>query len=742
GGPFAALRRIELAPLTFGESLRLLSEVAGPAHDDAVFRMLVTASRGNPGTLLHNFGLLTGKQRAGEAPLVFPFRPRNGLDTARGKEVDESSSSERSALLARLSCSRLTGTASVRGMTGDVDRALEDLLSEGIVVHTSRYLRIRDPLLRSRVYWSLDRANRARLHSSAALAESPLEPGLIAWHRSWAEPGGASPGELLSAATTFVRQGFPLQGVELAERALVLDGEAVSDPDALFELAEEMFVHGELAHARRYCRLLQHGSRHAAASPRLSLLRTRIEFMSTQQLPGLNSDDWVGTHSEESVDDVATSLAAVTMFRAERWEIDAALDSLRRARALLSRCSADVADTVELASVLVASLGGDPAPALKALERVSHRGLDETGVRALLALGRSLTFVDRYAESRRVLKAIINRVPAPQPLWLETAKYALAENEILAGNQFEAIATIERLDGEDTGAQLHRNFHLVLMSWYWQAQGNQGEADAAIAECDKSLANGDNLALSARLVSYQGRFALLGGRLDEAIGFLKHTETLTSRLTTPNLLRYLADLVEAYVLSGRLPEALALCQELRAKSKSIGARGTMLAIARAQALVTDGERSVAAFEYVIKSWHPGDSPFELGRTLLSYADRLASLNHIHESREQYFAARIIFTQLGATMWARKSDMSRPGDDPDREHPLLSRLTADERQVAVMVCQGLRNKEIATQLFVSLRTVEVRLTKIYHKLGARSRAHLIAMLSTAEGLGDDAPLRLL
>ena len=59
---------------------------------------------------------------------------------------------------------------------------------------------------------------------------------------------------------------------------------------------------------------------------------------------------------------------------------------------------------------------------------------------------------------------------------------------------------------------------------------------------------------------------------------------------------------------------------------------------------------------------------------------------------------------------------------------FSLLTPGEREIALLVAEGLRNKEIAARLYMSVRTVELRLTTIYRKLGARSRSHLAAMLA--------------
>jgi DNA-binding NarL/FixJ family response regulator len=69
----------------------------------------------------------------------------------------------------------------------------------------------------------------------------------------------------------------------------------------------------------------------------------------------------------------------------------------------------------------------------------------------------------------------------------------------------------------------------------------------------------------------------------------------------------------------------------------------------------------------------------------------------------------------------------PRSAPDAS-VVLTQLTAEERAVVQKVTEGYRNREIASSLFMSQRTVELRLTQIYRKVGARSRSHLVALLT--------------
>jgi DNA-binding NarL/FixJ family response regulator len=70
-----------------------------------------------------------------------------------------------------------------------------------------------------------------------------------------------------------------------------------------------------------------------------------------------------------------------------------------------------------------------------------------------------------------------------------------------------------------------------------------------------------------------------------------------------------------------------------------------------------------------------------------------------------------------------------GDERAAQHAsLLASLSPEERAVVDLVVRGLHNKEIAATLYLSVRTVELRLTHIYRKVGARSRAHLVSLMS--------------
>jgi DNA-binding NarL/FixJ family response regulator len=118
-------------------------------------------------------------------------------------------------------------------------------------------------------------------------------------------------------------------------------------------------------------------------------------------------------------------------------------------------------------------------------------------------------------------------------------------------------------------------------------------------------------------------------------------------------------------------------------------------------------------------------PFELGRTLLAQATIERRAKRRGSAREAARKALEVFDALGAALGAERAaaELARiPG-----RGRASGELTETERRVAELVAQGLSNKEVAAALFVSVRAVEANLSKVYAKLGIRSRTQLVRRL---------------
>jgi DNA-binding NarL/FixJ family response regulator len=132
------------------------------------------------------------------------------------------------------------------------------------------------------------------------------------------------------------------------------------------------------------------------------------------------------------------------------------------------------------------------------------------------------------------------------------------------------------------------------------------------------------------------------------------------------------------------------------------------------------ERSLAESEHV--------PPLEHGRTLLALGTLRRQASQKRGSRAALDEASAIFKQLGAPLWLERADTELARVSGRRAGG--EELTETELRVAAMAAEGMSNKQIASELFMGVSTVEAHLSRVYRKLGLRSRAGLGARLATA------------
>ncbi len=148
-------------------------------------------------------------------------------------------------------------------------------------------------------------------------------------------------------------------------------------------------------------------------------------------------------------------------------------------------------------------------------------------------------------------------------------------------------------------------------------------------------------------------------------------------------------------------------------------------VARAEALLERRTPDEAFAEAVRLS--RGLTPFERSRTELVYGEWLRRQRRPSEARAHLRDAADLFRSLGALPWAERAEneLRATGETARKRDPsTLDQLTPQELQIAGLVASGLTNREIASQLFLSPRTVEYHLRKVFTKLGLASRTELI------------------
>jgi DNA-binding CsgD family transcriptional regulator len=191
---------------------------------------------------------------------------------------------------------------------------------------------------------------------------------------------------------------------------------------------------------------------------------------------------------------------------------------------------------------------------------------------------------------------------------------------------------------------------------------------------------------------------------------------------------FIGDEIEALVQLGELEAASARADELERRGQLLR-RPTLTATAqRCQGLLLgasgDPDRGIALIEQALATFVGLGLPFERGRTLLALGEVHRRAKHKRAGREALEAAWALFDELGASIWAAnaRGELARIGGRVS-----AGELTPTERRVAELVAAGRSNKEVAGELFVTVRAVEANLSRVYAKLGIRSRTELVRRL---------------
>ena len=197
----------------------------------------------------------------------------------------------------------------------------------------------------------------------------------------------------------------------------------------------------------------------------------------------------------------------------------------------------------------------------------------------------------------------------------------------------------------------------------------------------------------------------------------------------PGLTRFVPDLVEALVALGRLDEAEDNLAWYTGNAERLQRRSALGSAARGRGFVAaargDTATAMTCFDEAVAHHREAPIPFDRGRSLLALGAARRRAKERRAARESLLEARELFGGLGARLWEQRaaSELARIGG----RAPSAGELTPVERRVAELVAAGRSNKEVAGALYLSTRTVEGHLSRVYAKLGVRSRVELARKL---------------
>ena len=230
-----------------------------------------------------------------------------------------------------------------------------------------------------------------------------------------------------------------------------------------------------------------------------------------------------------------------------------------------------------------------------------------------------------------------------------------------------------------------------------------------------------------------GSLALFRGNPREALGHLERADRIIAELgiREPGLLWFMPDLLDALLAAGEAERAEEVLAPFARRAHALDRPWAIAIAARTEALLcalrADLDGALVRFDEALAQHERAMDRFEHARTLLALGTVQRRAKQRRAARETLERAASELDRLPAPLWADKAraELARIGG----RTPAGDELTASERRVAELVAEGRSNREVAAALFLTEHTVETALTRIYRKLGVRSRTALASRLSS-------------
>ncbi|WP_262056498.1 ATP-binding protein [Streptomyces sp. STR69] len=351
---------------------------------------------------------------------------------------------------------------------------------------------------------------------------------------------------------------------------------------------------------------------------------------------------------------------------------------------------------------------------------------------------RWLVMSDQLPEARATITALLREVRRRGSVESEVHFLrGFAETELRSGHCGRA------LDLAREGLRLARDSGIgqtasAMLTALAEASGGDVEEALALAReaVEHAEEDGDQMYLS-RALGALGYAQLVAGDAHGTVRSLRRVRELEQALkvTDPARGRWHGDLAEALVRIGETAEAQDVIDVTRERALRLGRESVLAVLDRAEALVraARGEHDAAVAQLTSVQDRLAKLGYGLEEARAAFA--LATLRTRQPGPTSYDEATRLFRRCRALPWLRQVDeaaVTRPPEPAPAATPAppapdgLDGLASMERQVAALVMEGATNREIAARLFISVKTVEATLTRVYRKLGIRSRVDIVRL----------------
>jgi DNA-binding CsgD family transcriptional regulator len=735
----AGLPELALSGLSDADARALLESVIPGRLDERVRDRIVAESGGNPLALLELPHAINAAELAGGF----------GQPGALAGRIEESFLRRIAPLpvvtqrLLLLAAAEPVGDPKLlwraAGLLGIGTDAAGPAEADGLLTVATR-VTFRHPLVRSAVYQAAPTGDRRRAHHAIAEATDPgTDPDRRAWHQAQA---AAAPDEDIaaelerSASRAFARGGLAAAAAFLQRAAALTPAPAAHATRAL-AAAQATYEAGMPDTALEHLAIAEGGPLSELDRARLERLHAQIAFT---RLRGSDASRLL-LQAAQRLGPLDAALARETYLEALWAAIRTggsgggctALQAAEAARAAPSAANPPRAVDLLLDGLAARSAKGYSAgvPALRrALSALSDEN-DGSDTRWLwLGCNTALDLWDDEACRTLAARHVRKAREAGALTMLPFALNYIAGHHLYAGEFTAAADLLEEADAISaaTGNVPIADFSLLLAAWRGQASD---QFEAAIRE---AAARGEGLAMAG------AEFA--AAVLHNGLGDYKAALAAAQRASQHDELGFggwiLPELIEAAARSGRLDIAAAALRELTNRTSPFGNQWARGIEARSRALVAGGQAAEDLYQGAISQLTNSRMTVHLARAHLIYGEWLRRENRRVDARTQLRTAHEMLASMGADGFAERAahELRATGD---RVHTRTTgspvQLTARETQIARLAGDGLSNPDIAAQLFMSPRTVEYHLHKIFAKLGisSRNQLHGLPVSSTSQAL---------
>ena len=613
---------------------------------------------------------------------------------------------------------------------------LDPAFEAGVLEESGTETRFSHPLLAAAALASVTPRRRREIHARlAAIVEDPEQR---ARHLAAATVGHSAPvAEALDAACAQAsRRGAPGAAAELSEKAA-----ALTPSEDVEAHGERLMTAGECyeqtGNARRALELFRQAAEELPPGPGHA---RALMFVGSHEHMGLEEGVILGRAAvAESGDDREVRVFCL-LAHALGLELTGRMHEARDcAEEALGLVGDDgdrdlriwaLATTAQLDSRMEAGAGR--ATLREAMRQEGDRLVPMPDLSPATSLARAHVWADELDEARALLRVVHARASAAGDeagLADMTAHLALLECragrlEAARAHAAEALALCDQGEEVDQcfGAALHPRALVAAM---------EGDEDLALGCPGAACASPSGSATACPPSATGACSGFVELSRGDAAAALEHLDTLPGDVASigigePGLFPFHGDLLEALISAGRHEEAAAWMSAWTELGRRIDRPRLLCVCARARAMLASArdEHADALIELeraLVLHDRLGD-PFERGRTLLLLGGVRRRVGQRRAARDALQEAVAVFDDVGAAGWAARG-RTELGRISGRRREETGALTPTEDQIAELVAGGRTNREVAEELFVSVRTVESNLTRIYAKLGLRSRAEL-------------------